>query len=112
MAEFITALNCPGASGEAANQLSLRLSDSLTSRRVTGAIPGVAETPGQELRPSMSESRRPASASASKMASSVRFKALRSALRPAMARPTPVIAARRSRTSVSIASSSSRAGRR
>ena len=100
MAAFITALSCQGASGEAANQSSLRPSDSFTSRRVTGAMPGVDEIPGQELRPSMSESRRPASPSASKMASSVRFSALRPARRPAMARPTPVIAARRSRISV------------
>ncbi len=61
MAAFITALSWPGASGEAANQFSFRSSDSLTSRKLTGAMPGVTDTPGHELKPSMSLSRRPAS---------------------------------------------------
>ncbi len=94
MAAFITALSWPGASGEAANQFSFRFKDSLTSRKLTGAMPGVTDTPGHELNPSMSLSCRPASLSASRMASRVRFSALRSARRPASARPTPEMTAR------------------
>jgi len=101
MAAFITALNCPGASGDAANQFSLKSKASLISRNVTGAMPGVLDTPGHELNPSMSSGRKPAPAKASKIASKVRFRGLRSERRPARASPIPDIAAPLSRISTS-----------